>query len=488
MLQIDQKKYNRQIEGITKWKTAGNLSLSHSNGWGTFWWVTGVGKTFAACTVANKMLENNQANIFIVVVPGDELEKQWKGEIKQFVPEKYQEHFRVFTVHKLMDLMKNGKYLECDLLIADEIHEYYTEDRLNLFNQSFIKTKFCLGLTATFEDINRRHESIKHILPVIDIIDEEEANREGYISKYIEYNVAVELSEKEKEVYDIYTQQVSLNMSKFGGNGLDLASKCLSGNKSNGEEGLSICIRYASSKGWRKDLELNNPQHRAILSMWSPKLIMGYAKNLMEAIRERKTLLYTAKNKLYAARDIVLKYNNLKTICFSQSTAFADALGLLINNYYSNENPASNSVCVVYHSQLSTILMDINPKTGKQSKKGKTVLKREAIEAIRSGKARVISTASSLDRGFDVKDIRLAITTSGTQNPTQYSQRKGRAIRVEDENTIVLIVNLYIKGTIDEKWLRTRQSKTKSIVYWVDKIDDINYEPKRNDIFNLTEI
>lgn len=487
-LQIDPKKYERQLQGINKWKSAKDLNLSHTNGWGTLWWVTGVGKTFAACTIANKMLERNEATNFIIVVPSSELEKQWKIEIKSFVNEKYHLHFQVFTIHKLMELMLEGKILNCTLLIADEVHEYYTDDRLNLFNQSFIYTKYCLGLTATFEDSKGREEQIKHILPVVDIIDEEEAEREGYVSKSIEYNIGLELTEKERENYNSYTTIMNNNLSKFGHHGLDLVSKCLSGNKETGENNLTMCIKYASSKGWRKDLDINSEEHRKIISMWSPKIIMGYAKNVMDAVRERKNVIYSARNKLIVARDVVIKFNELKTICFSQSTAFADTLGVLINNHYREENPASSPVCVVYHSKLSTILMEADPQTGKQKRKGKTVLKREAIEAIRTGKARIISTASSLDRGFDVRDIRMAVTTSGTQNPTQYLQRKGRAIRVDKEDDVVLIINCYSKNTVDEFWLRKRQSKSKSIVYWINDINSINYNPQRQDTFNLKEL
>jgi superfamily II DNA or RNA helicase len=487
-IQIHQQRYERQLAGLNKWKTAQDLGLSHSNGWGTLWWITGTGKTFAACTLANKMLERNSANQFIVVVPSDELEKQWHNEVKSFVKEEYIPNFRIYTVHKLVNLHKEGKLLQCDLLIADELHEYYTEERLKMFDGSFIYTKWCLGLTATYEDKDNRHQFIKDRLPVVDVIDEDEALREGYISKYIEYNVAIELNDKERENYEMFSKEIARTMSKFGGNGLELASKILCGNKLTGEEGKDISFRYAISKGWRKGMNINNEAEAEIIKHWSPNVIIGYAKTLMDAVRERKSLLYCARNKLFAAREIAIKFDKLKTICFSQSTAFADALANVVNDYYlTGENQQSPSKpCVVYHSKIDTIIT-IDPETGKQHKKGKTVLKREAIEAIRSGKARIISTASSLDKGFDVKDIRLAVTTSGTQNPTQYTQRKGRAVRVEtsEEDITVLVINLYSKSTIDEKWLRGRQSKSKNVVYWVDKIEDINYNPRRNDTLNL---
>lgn len=488
-IQIHEKKLQRQLLGLSRWRSAKDLGISHSNGWGTLWWETGVGKTYAACLLANKMLAVNNANTFVVVVPGAELEKQWKLEIKGFVEEQFQDNFRIFTVHKLMELINEGIRVECSLLIMDELHEYYTEERLRIINGDYVITKYCLGLTADFEDRHDRHRFIESKLPVVDRIDPEEATREGYTSKFLEYNLAVDFTDVERQKYQFLTETMTKNLSKFGRHGLGLASKILSGDKTTGKTGQQICYAYASHYGWRKDMDLSNETNAKIYDLWSPSKIMGYAKNAMDAIRERKDLVYCTINKIKTARDLAVKFEDLKTIFFSQSTAFADVLARTINNHYNGQDQLNHIPCVVYHSKIQTIITS-DPVTGKQKKKGKTVLKREAIEAIKSGKARRISTASSLDRGFDVKDIRMGVTTSGTQNPTQHHQRSGRAKRVEsyDEDITVLIINLYTRNTIDESWLRKRQEKNQNVVYWVDSIDDINYTPKRKDVFNLTEI
>lgn len=486
-IQIHQKRFDRQMVGATRWKNAKDLGLSHSNGWGTLWWETGTGKTFGACTIANKMLGANASYSFIVVVPGHELEEQWNREICNFVEEKYRVNFRVMTVHKAMEILNLGQILQCTLFIADELHEYYTEDRLRMFDGQHIITKWCLGLTADYEDSKGRHKNIQNILPVVDRIDPEEAQREGFISNFIEYNLGIEFTEKEQIAYDVLTDNMTRNLSKFGRHGLELASKVLRGDDT--RTGAQIAFAYASHNGWSKQLDLSIPEQAAIHNTWNPNTIIGYAKSAMDAVRDRKTLIYCAMNKIRYARDLVLKFDTLKTICFSQSTAFADTLAHVINKPVLDADQLAVKPCVVYHSKLETQITN-DPVTGKQKKKGKTVLKREAIDAIITGRARIISTASSLDRGFDVKDIRMAITTSGTQNPTQHRQRGGRAKRVEsyDEDITVLIINLYAKGTQDEKWLRNRQSKSKNVIYWVDGIDDINYSPRKKESFNLTEI
>jgi len=87
-------------------------------------------------------------------------------------------------------------------------------------------------------------------------------------------------------------------------------------------------------------------------------------------------------------------------------------------------------------------------------------------------KIRVINTAKSLDEGFDISGIELAIICSGTSSERQDLQRTGRAIRYSD-GKLGMIINLYIKNTQDEKWLKARQKKNENIVY-VKNIDEIN--------------
>lgn len=416
------------------------------------------------------MFEKNDASTVIVMVPGPDLKRQWKEESRTHIPKKYWNNITFYTVGEVLQIVNNGERLVTTFFVADELHEYYTEERLKIFNGSNMVCKGCLGLTATYHDIHGRHKDIEGILPIVDNIDEEEARREGYISQYMEYNLAVDLTEVESRNYAALTSIITKNLSFFAHGGLELASLVLSGDKQ--KTGLTYAIQVAAEHGWRNGMDYMNEQHRAILDIWSPQKVIGYAKLVMDNVRERTKLLYFCVNKLKAAVQVVHKFDTLKTICFSQSTSFADTLGKVINSHY--DSLGQPQPCVVFHSQLATIVVK-NEDTGKEKKKGKTVLKREAIEDFTSGKKRIMSTASALDKGIDVKDIRLALTTSGTQNPTQYSQRKGRSLRLEEEDIVVLVVNLYVRGTMDERWLRKRQSRSNNIVYWVDKVEDIGY-------------
>lgn len=459
---IDENKLARQLLGIEKWK--------ENKGIGTLHYYTGVGKTYAAILAINKMLNRNPALVIIGVVPGEDLKKQWDIDLDNHLEQKsFRSNVHIYVINTAVKTR-----FKCNLLILDEIDAYYSDERIQWIKSC--QYQYILGLTATYEDhMNQRHLIMNTICPVIDKIDEEEALANNYISKFFEYNLSCELTKDEQSNYGHYSKIIGDNMNKFGKrNPLGLAGYCLAGNKKEDKGNMVYCFMWAQKMGWSRDLDLSIQKNRELNDLWSPNKIVGYARTLMDAIRERKDILYNAENKLKLTVEIINKYPRLKTICFSQSTIFADKLAKRINEDMFNTGKA-----VVYHSKLDTI-KELNLK-GKLVKIGAVRLKRRAVDAIKSGDARIISTASALDKGFNVKDIRLGITTSSTQNPTQHKQRGGRVKRIESytEDITVLIVNIYAKDTQDEAWLIKRQSKSRNKVYWIDEVSRITYEPKQ---------
>jgi superfamily II DNA or RNA helicase len=484
-IKVHLEKLTRQQEGIEKWRNSDIYGAPYK-GCGTWWWVTGMGKTYGACIIVNKLLDKNPASTIIVIVPSEALQKQWTREVINFVGKERAKNVIIYTIDKIIE---SSFRIECTFLILDEIHEYLTEQRIKVVNGTLITTKFKLGLTATWLDKQGRQKLIEKYVPVIDRIDEVEAEEKGFISKSIEYNIGIELTKVELDKYKEYSDIIQKLLTRFGkGMPLEMASKVLSGDKKSGTKGIIFAMAIAKANGWYQGMDLTNETNQQIFDMWSPKKIIGYAHQLMDSIRGRKDILYCAQNKLYVAKELFFKYNNLKTIFFSQSTLFADRLAYIINEHHKQQTRTEDNICVSYHSKIETqIRWDVIKN--KEVKVGQTKLKREAIEGIKSGKYRGLSSTCSLDRGYDEPTIRLGITTSGTQNPTQYAQRKGRTTRVEDyeKEIIKLVINVYVKNTKDEDWLRNRQKKVKTIVYWCDNIDDVNYTPDAQDTFNLND-
>lgn len=93
-----------------------------------------------------------------------------------------------------------------------------------------------------------------------------------------------------------------------------------------------------------------------------------------------------------------------------------------------------------------------------------------------------------MDKGLNIPDLRFSIITSGTSSIDQETQRKARAGRKEaHSDDPVLNVNLYIKDTQDEIWLRKRQENNNTSPIFVEKLEDIVYKPQPN-YFNIDDL
>jgi superfamily II DNA or RNA helicase len=465
-MEINDRKTARQDIGINNWLKAG--------GKGTFYWVTAMGKTHAGTRVINRAKIKFPDIKTTIIVPNVETAKQWEDHIIRLISEDIRINIDIYTIGQLLT---EPIQFTTGLLIVDELHEYYAPERSSVIDR--IKAQYVLCLTATPYDRHNRHHKLLGLYPIVDVISEEYALKEGFISKFIEFNIGVSLTQVEREIYDELTLDLNKHLSKFGKGGLDMASRCLSGGKDKADRyynANSWANMWANRMGWTKGCAED------INELWNPHKIIGYAKSLFASIRARKNILYSADNKIPVVVELIKKYPVLKAICFSQSTVFADQLAKAINEV----DPFS---CVAYHSNLKTELQPIG-KDGKLKKVGKTVLKRQAMEALADGRATRLSTASALDKALNIVDIRLVVISSGTSNFNQAIQRKGRGKRIEIfyPDAIVLIVNLYVKNSQEEKWLRVSQSKSTNKVFWINNVNEINYEPKHEDAFNLGEI
>ncbi len=420
---INEKKLARQQLGISKWR--------NNKGKGTFEYATGVGKTYTAILICKELVkkvgtEHRQA---LVIVPTIILKQQWEEELQ----DNKIKNVRVFVINTIV---LNETEFNTDLLILDEIHRYGSIEFVKLFD--LIKYKWILGLTATLHRMDDKHEILETYAPIIDTITQEEAKREGYISEFIEYNLGIELSPLDRQVYDNLNKDFHKFFAIFG-HDFDTAMGCMT--KFGAE-------RYCSNNGG------------------DPKQIAFQANRFNRAMQERKEYLYKTYSKLETTLEIIRKLP-LKTVTFSESTEFADKL-----------TEALEEISVCYHSNLKTVIRN-------NKKFGKTKLKEEAIRKFTDNryKQRVINTAKALDQGFNVEDVELGIITSGTSNPTQQTQRGGRIFRKytykDGTDKVAILINIYIKNSQDKKWLDSRQtnSKTKKPLnpdlVWVNSVNEL---------------
>ena len=297
---------------------------------------------------------------------------------------------------------------ECDLLVLDEIHNYTSEVFRRIFSQT--NYKYILGLTATLDRDDMRHYLIEEVAPVIDTVTLKEAVDNGYVSKFLILNLGLRLNDEELGQYNKIVTSYYEHFALFS-NRFNIAMSCL-----------------------------NNAMYRRTytqqLSGWTEDDVLNKARAWNRAMQARKTLLYNSETKRDAAKTLIDMYD-VPTSTFSQSVKFAAGL-----------NKVTQPWSQAYHSKIpkgrrQQILDDFSdPKTD----------------------TRIIHTARALDEGFDVNGIELAIVCSGSSTPRQDLQRTGRAIRFR-EGKLGVVVNLYLKDTQDEKWLKKRQAKSTGVQY-----------------------
>lgn len=447
---------------------------------GAIVYATGVGKTYTAILILKRFFSLFPTANITILVPSEIIYLQWQKELEKNFTKKQQGLINLFTPYQILH---RDIRIRTDFLLVDELHEFYTKEFIKCINGDLIHYSKNLGLTANYEDNTDRQLAIAHLFPVIDKIEEAEAIEKGFIAGSKEFNLSVKLTEAELKQYSYFSETIGKHLSKFGGN-LELALKCIQGGTHKGvpTTAAQFVFAWAMHKGWHPKLNLNNPQHAEIDAVWNPGLIFGYAKHLMATIKKRKDLLYNATGKYDIIRNIFFEYPDHKAIIFSQSTNFADTLNKVLNEYSPNSS-------VVIHSQLKT---EIRPgKNGKSIKFGAVRLKREALQKIKTGEAKRLCTASSLDKGFDEPSIILGITASGHSGFVQYNQRGGRVKRkLKNDDRLVILVNLYCEGTKEKDWLIKRQSKATHNINWISDYKDIHleYVPVIKNVFNKKDI
>lgn len=478
---INKNKYERQLIGCNRWfNSSFNGSYKDKNGCLNY--CTGVGKTFTTMLIIDRYLKE-QPNSTIVILCPPHLIAQWTEVLKNTF---YAKEIATVYIHSPEKLINSGLILNPALLIVDELDAFYSTQRMKLINKSQIKYQDLLGLTATYEDTKNIYLTVAKFCPIIDKIGETEAINKGWISKFIEYNLGLEFTPEEQEQHKKLSTAIREGLSKFGKGSLPLAMRCLSGGmtkEGNKHSSTEYCYNWAKYNGWRENLNPSNISDQETHNLWNPRMVFSYAVNLMRAIKARKDLIYNASNKLTATTEILENFKYTKTIIFSQSILFADLLYGIMNEFQPNNS-------VIYHSKIQTQLFP-SEKTGKLIKHGKTLLKRRAINRLKNGSSKHLITSSVLDKGLDIPDVKIGITTSGTQNPTQAFQRGGRVKRKDftNENGVVILINLYIKNSKEVTWLSNRQSTYKHIVYWIDFTNQISYKPQiKEEGINIKDI
>jgi superfamily II DNA or RNA helicase len=160
----------------------------------------------------------------------------------------------------------------------------------------------------------------------------------------------------------------------------------------------------------------------------------GLARAWFANVKERKNLINCAKNKLSAAVDIIAtKHPSERIMVFSETIESIQKLKELLQN-----------------RRIKSMLIDSKLK----SKERQKILSEWGIEFF------PLLSVHTLEIGYDVPEVRVAIILATTSNMNQIVQRIGRTIRKTAGKDTSLIYTIYLSYTHDFNTLKMVRQAT----------------------------
>lgn len=388
----------RQAQSVQKWL--------NSKGRGTLECCTGYGKSRCALIIINKLLSRYPNMRIWIVVPTDLLKKQWEAHIEKNA---LQLNVEVLIINTAA---KNGG--QCDFLIIDEIHTAGANLLIKVFES--VKYKLILGLTATFERLDERHNLIAKYCPIVDTVTLQEAQLNGWVSEYKEYLVLIDV--EDINVYQDYNKQFTEHYEFFNYD-------------------FKLAMSMVGKDGLRNKLEYRDELCKGDASLKKDmlKAINYHANGFIRAIQARKKFVYEHPEKIRLAQEIIKHRLDSKIVTFCANTKIAEAIGY---GY-------------VY--------------TNKEGKK-KNRLTLSEFSAMNSG---VLNTCKLAESGMDIPGLSVGIMLGVNSSETKAQQTRGRVIRKEGDKEAEYFT-LVINDTIESKWWQNAHKKDTDII----KIDSEN--------------
>ena len=357
---------------------------------------TGYGKTRIGMNAIERVMTKYPNLSVLVVVPTDVLKNQWSKLLDE----------RGLSLNCKVSIINTAsKTLEkCDLLILDEIHKFAAEQFSKVFE--IVQYKLILGLTATIERLDGKHELIKKYCPVVDTVTIEVAKANGWVADFTEYQVIITADDIEN--YRQYNKEFIQHFEYFNFD-FNLAMSMI------GQVGLKNRLAYRDQLCPRGSKE----EKSKVL-----KEIMYHSMGFMHAMQNRKKFIHNHPQKIEVAREIIKYRSDKKIITFSANTKMAESIG----------------IGYVY--------------TGKDGKK-KNRITIEEFEKLDKG---VINSCKLAIEGFDCPGLSVGIVMGVDSSATKAIQSTGRVVRKEGSKYAEMFT-LVMENTVEQEWFKKSHPK-----------------------------
>lgn len=372
----------RQAQCIKNWIA--------NKGKGTIVASTGFGKTRVGTNIIGLLVKKFPNVRVLIVVPTLLLKEQWTSIIDELG---YTFNCDIQVINTVVT-----REWKCDLLIIDEIHSVLAETFAQVFEK--VEYKKVLGLTATFERLDGRHEICNKYCPICDSVPITECLMNGWVSPYKEYQVIIDVDNIEE--YKQLNKEFQEHFGYFNFE-WDLVNKCL------GPNGFKA--RYALSKEW-----VPNDEEKRKATF---KMITFHATSFMRVLQKRKAFINNHPKKIEITRRIIDSRPFSKIITFSNSIKMAESVG--IGQVYSGKD---------------------------SKKKGRTTL--EEFSKVNVG---VLNTIRKADAGLDLPGLSVGIIIGTDSSGIKAKQRLGRVVRKENDKKAEVFY-IIINETVELSWFK----------------------------------
>lgn len=363
----------------------------------------------------------------IIVVPTDVLRNQWLKNLDQRGLGLNCQVLIINTASKTLE--------QCDLLILDEIHKFAADQFSQVFKT--VKYKHILGLTATIERLDGKHELLKRFCPVVDTVTIEIAKANGWVADFTEYQVMI--TAEDIDIYRQYNKDFVKHFEFF-------------------DFDFGVAMSMCGPKGIQNKFKLRDklcPNGTKEEKSNVLKEINYHSVGFMRAMQNRKKFIHNHPQKIDVARQIIEHRSDKKIITFSANTAMAEAI----------------KIGYVY--------------TGKDGKK-KNRITIEEFEKLDKG---VINSCKLAIEGFDCPGLSVGIVLGVDSSATKAIQSTGRVVRKEGAKYSEMFT-LVVENTVEEEWFRKSHPNGGYITIDVENLLKMlkgkTWEPYKKKIQNYT--
>ena len=191
-----------QRNGLNKWFQAGQR--------GTLEYCTGVGKSRCGVLAAAWMAKIQTDAKILILTPTQTIRDQaWVAEFKKW-KEKYVLNHNVKIC--CIQTAYKWKDQEFDLVIADEVHNYLSDEYFKFFKNNTCTRVLGLSASISYE----QRDYINLIAPVVDTITTDEARELGLVSDFIIFNLGVDLTQEERTKYINLSESITFKKNSYG--------------------------------------------------------------------------------------------------------------------------------------------------------------------------------------------------------------------------------------------------------------------------------